>query len=54
MVKPGDGTANAGGQKVKDRNKRSMYLSAVRSNLFNTVVSYRLANHGTKPLAGIA
>ena len=40
------------GKKVKDRNKRSIYLSAVRSNLFNTVVSYRLANHGTKPLAG--
>lgn len=40
------------GKKVKDRNKRSMYLSAVRSNLFNTVVSYRLANHGTKPLTG--
>lgn len=41
-----------GGKKVKDRNKRSMYLSAVRSNLFNHVVSYRLARHGIAPLEG--
>ncbi|MGL4613602.1 MAG: tRNA pseudouridine(13) synthase TruD [Shewanella sp.] len=40
------------GKKVKDRNKRSMYLSAVRSHLFNHVVSYRLAQHGTQPLSG--
>ncbi|MGL5359428.1 MAG: tRNA pseudouridine(13) synthase TruD, partial [Shewanella sp.] len=40
------------GKKVKDRNKRSMYLSAVRSHLFNCVVSYRLAHYGTQPLAG--
>jgi len=31
------------GRKVKDRKKRSMYLSAVRSYLFNVVVSNRLA-----------
>lgn len=40
------------GKKVKDRNKRSMYLSAVRSNVFNTVVSYRLAHHAIAPMAG--
>ncbi|WP_299807853.1 tRNA pseudouridine(13) synthase TruD [uncultured Shewanella sp.] len=40
------------GRKVKDRNKRSMYLSAVRSNLFNTAVSTRLAQHGTATLIG--
>jgi tRNA pseudouridine13 synthase len=40
------------GKKVKDRNKRSMYLSAVRSNLFNQVVSHRLARSGTAPLPG--
>ncbi|MGS0673462.1 tRNA pseudouridine(13) synthase TruD [Shewanella sp. 125m-1] len=40
------------GRKVKDRNKRSMYLSAVRSNVFNVAGSGRLALHGTKPLAG--
>ncbi|QDF68600.1 tRNA pseudouridine(13) synthase TruD [Shewanella sp. SNU WT4] len=41
-----------GGRKVKDRNKRSMYLSASRSDLFNQVVSSRLAQHGTQPLTG--
>jgi tRNA pseudouridine13 synthase len=40
------------GRKVKDRNKRSMYLSAVRSNLFNIVSSTRLAAHGAATLAG--
>ncbi|ABV86516.1 tRNA pseudouridine(13) synthase TruD [Shewanella pealeana] len=40
------------GRKVKDRNKRSMYLSAVRSNLFNMAVSTRLAQHGTGTLTG--
>ncbi|MCG9730532.1 tRNA pseudouridine(13) synthase TruD [Shewanella sp. Isolate13] len=40
------------GRKVKDRNKRSMYLSAVRSNLFNLACSARLAAHGVTPLAG--
>ncbi|NMH65785.1 tRNA pseudouridine(13) synthase TruD [Shewanella salipaludis] len=40
------------GRKVKDRNKRSMYLSAVRSHLFNQVVSYRLSQHGITPMAG--
>ncbi|MGI2259129.1 tRNA pseudouridine(13) synthase TruD [Shewanella sp. GXUN23E] len=40
------------GRKVKDRNKRSMYLSAVRSNLFNLMVSERLILHGTQRLAG--
>ncbi|WP_299490523.1 tRNA pseudouridine(13) synthase TruD [uncultured Shewanella sp.] len=40
------------GRKVKDRNKRGMYLSAVRSNLFNQVVSTRLMEHGLTPLRG--
>ncbi|MBV7316723.1 tRNA pseudouridine(13) synthase TruD [Shewanella sp. NIFS-20-20] len=40
------------GRKVKDRNKRSMYLSASRSDLFNQVVSQRLQEHGTQVLAG--
>ncbi|MGB0894569.1 MAG: tRNA pseudouridine(13) synthase TruD, partial [Parashewanella sp.] len=30
------------GKKIRDRNKRSLYLSAVRSNIFNQVVSHRL------------
>ncbi len=42
----------AGKKKVKDRNKRSIYISAVRSYLFNQVVSTRLANHGTQVLDG--
>ncbi|WP_350431449.1 tRNA pseudouridine(13) synthase TruD [Shewanella sp. H8] len=42
----------SGGRNVKDRNKRSMYLSAVRSNIFNQVVSYRLATHQAQTLAG--
>lgn len=40
------------GRKVKDRNKRSMYLSAVRSFLFNQVVSDRLKENGIEPLEG--
>ncbi|OXY83539.1 tRNA pseudouridine(13) synthase TruD [Oceanimonas doudoroffii] len=32
-----------GGKRIKDRNKRSMYLSAARSQLFNLAVSHRLA-----------
>lgn len=40
------------GRKVKDRKKRSMYLSAVRSNLFNLASSARLAAHGAATLAG--
>ncbi|MEZ9196615.1 tRNA pseudouridine(13) synthase TruD [Shewanella sp. 10N.286.54.B9] len=40
------------GRKVKDRKKRSMYLSAVRSNLFNLASSARLAAHGATTLAG--
>ncbi|WP_298775891.1 tRNA pseudouridine(13) synthase TruD [uncultured Shewanella sp.] len=40
------------GRKVKDRNKRGMYLSAVRSNLFNLVVSTRLAEYGLTPFTG--
>ncbi|GGI68642.1 tRNA pseudouridine(13) synthase TruD [Shewanella gelidii] len=40
------------GRKVKDRNKRSMYLSAVRSYLFNQCVSQRLATHSHAKLAG--
>lgn len=43
-----------GGRKVKDRNKRSIYLSAARSFLFNKVVSARLAQHGLTPLGGDA
>ncbi|MDP5292203.1 tRNA pseudouridine(13) synthase TruD [Oceanimonas sp. CHS3-5] len=34
-----------GGKRIKDRNKRSMYLSAARSYLFNLAVSHRLAQH---------
>ncbi len=40
------------GRVVKDRKKRSMYLSAVRSYLFNVAVSTRLAEHGLDKLAG--
>ena len=40
------------GRKVKDRKKRSMYLSAVRSYLFNYVTSMRLAEHGLEKLDG--
>ncbi|ABL99247.1 tRNA pseudouridine(13) synthase TruD [Shewanella amazonensis] len=40
------------GRKVKDRNKRSLYLSAVRSELFNQVASARLARFGTAPIEG--
>ena len=40
------------GKKVKDRKKRSMYLSAVRSNVFNTAVSYRLQKNGVDPING--
>ncbi|WP_394200282.1 tRNA pseudouridine(13) synthase TruD [Shewanella waksmanii] len=40
------------GKKVKDRNKRSFYLSAVRSNLFNQHVSQRIGRHGLTRLAG--
>lgn len=41
------------GQKVKDRNKRSFYLSAARSLLFNNVVSQRIAQDlWQSPLAG--
>ncbi|GAA5192437.1 hypothetical protein GCM10025772_21710 [Ferrimonas gelatinilytica] len=42
------------GRKVKDRNKRSIYLSAARSFLFNHVVSERLAQHGMTPMDGDA
>ncbi|QFI55677.1 tRNA pseudouridine(13) synthase TruD [Aeromonas simiae] len=31
-----------GGKRIKDRNKRSLYLSAARSMLFNTVVTARI------------
>ncbi|WP_282110209.1 tRNA pseudouridine(13) synthase TruD [Shewanella algicola] len=41
-----------GGRNVKDRNKRSMYLSAVRSNIFNLVASHRLATHQTQTVVG--
>ncbi|OEG75219.1 tRNA pseudouridine(13) synthase TruD [Shewanella colwelliana] len=40
------------GKNVKDRNKRSMYLSAVRSHLFNEMVSTRLETHGLTKLNG--
>ena len=40
------------GRKVKDRNKRSMYLSAIRSNIFNQVASYRLNHFASKPIDG--
>lgn len=40
------------GRKVKDRNKRSLYLSAVRSELFNQVASARLARFGTASIEG--
>lgn len=42
----------SGGRNIKDRHKRSMYLSAVRSNVFNQVVSFRLANHQADTVAG--
>jgi tRNA pseudouridine13 synthase len=42
----------SGGRNIKDRHKRSMYLSAVRSNIFNQVVSFRLANHQVDTVAG--
>ncbi|MBB1318034.1 tRNA pseudouridine(13) synthase TruD [Shewanella sp. SR43-4] len=42
----------SGGRNIKDRHKRSMYLSAVRSNIFNQVVSFRLANHHIETLIG--
>lgn len=40
------------GKKIRDRNKRSIYISAVRSNLFNQVVSKRLEHHHTQYLDG--
>ncbi|TKB55435.1 tRNA pseudouridine(13) synthase TruD [Ferrimonas aestuarii] len=41
-----------GGRRVKDRNKRSIYLSAARSFLFNQIASMRLEQHGTALLPG--
>ncbi|MDP2562381.1 tRNA pseudouridine(13) synthase TruD [Psychrobium sp. 1_MG-2023] len=44
-----------GGEKVKNRDKRSMYLSAARSYIFNNVVSERIqASLYQQPLAGDA
>ncbi|WP_240473421.1 tRNA pseudouridine(13) synthase TruD [Ferrimonas senticii] len=43
-----------GGKRIKDRNKRSIYLSAARSFLFNHVLSARLAKFGNVGLAGDA
>lgn len=40
------------GKKVKDRKKSSMYMSAVRSHIFNQVVSHRLSTTGLTPLEG--
>ncbi|WP_245595611.1 MULTISPECIES: tRNA pseudouridine(13) synthase TruD [Ferrimonas] len=40
------------GRRVKDRNKRSLYLSAARSFLFNHLVSERLQRHGLALLPG--
>ncbi|GLS82825.1 tRNA pseudouridine(13) synthase TruD [Paraferrimonas haliotis] len=42
------------GKKAKDRHKRSMYLSAARSFLFNLCLSERLQQFGLAPLAGDA
>ncbi|WP_298442678.1 tRNA pseudouridine(13) synthase TruD [uncultured Ferrimonas sp.] len=42
------------GKRVKDRNKRSIYLSAARSFLFNHVLSARLQQHGSAVMAGDA
>ncbi|WP_394129852.1 tRNA pseudouridine(13) synthase TruD [Shewanella maritima] len=41
-----------GGRKIKDRKKRSLYLSAVRSNAFNIAASARLAESQQQPLDG--
>lgn len=41
------------GRKIKDRNQRSLYLSAARSYLFNLAASQRLAaGLGEQPMAG--
>jgi tRNA pseudouridine13 synthase len=40
------------GKKVKDRNKRSLYLSALRSMLFNAVVAARLQQYPGTLLSG--
>jgi tRNA pseudouridine13 synthase len=42
----------SGGRNIKDRHTRRMSLSAVRSNIFNQVVSFRLANHQVDTVAG--
>ncbi|MCL1141830.1 tRNA pseudouridine(13) synthase TruD [Shewanella gaetbuli] len=42
----------AGKKKIKDRGKKSMFLSAVRSNIFNQVTSYRLSHHQLTPIVG--
>lgn len=42
------------GKRVKDRNKRSIYLSAARSFLFNQVLSARFAQHGHRSFNGDA
>lgn len=40
----------AGEMRVRDKSKRSFYLSAARSHLFNQVLAYRLANSMTQSL----
>lgn len=40
------------GKRIKDRKKRGIYLSAIRSYLFNQLVSSRLSQYGVDKLAG--
>lgn len=40
------------GKRIKNRNKKSLCLSAARSYLYNQIVSQRLAAHQLNPLAG--
>ncbi|MCH1925476.1 tRNA pseudouridine(13) synthase TruD [Shewanella sp. C32] len=40
------------GKKVKSSNQKAMFLSAMRSLVFNQVVTQRLAQHQLQPLAG--
>lgn len=43
------------GKRIKDRNKRSMYLSAARSFLFNLILSQRVQNNNwNQPIVGDA
>tara|TARA_B100001094_G_scaffold320729_1_gene367391 strand:- start:2056 stop:3084 length:1029 start_codon:yes stop_codon:yes gene_type:complete len=40
------------GQRIKNKNQKSMYLSAARSYLYNQVVSQRIAQYGVQCLVG--